>query len=601
MFGRDRNKPLTFNLAGQDRARAEFFEGLENDSLKEIAFSADVVSRLILSGKVNKKAVIAAITDSYKSQYSPLGYGTNLKILTAVMTELPQAFHALEEFISDTKKIGFDQTTDETNEFREIYDSEISHAIVNEGILLQYCVPLSLRTHAQAIASALWENLQTSGFFDEGLAALEDHNPQTTTLSSTPNHKIISFDHQLLSTFYFIRRLCNDVALNDDEPHLRLRGPTAWSLRGFETLLLQQFITHFPSGTWNSLHDRYAELVDKVRFQDYTLGHLKSIGEKVRFMTSLSRCLKDAHNLLQEKAVLAVQYARISDLKTTGDADAASSLFRTNPPRCSITVDLPNFLDSESTMHVTLIGTMLTFQLINTDGSYALRWTLDQENGLRSTSRVYHVPYTHGDIAMSAEEFETWKTDLIRVSNSASAGLYSFLKQYPGLYSQAFDDSTHVFINSDEFETTFSCQSCDRDTLETAIREGLKDTECEISEQQASDKEAASSWVVTFPNGCKELEPSDVSSPAAQILDEYFVSRYCNEYSAFVSLLKKCGVTESMGRGSHQGLNRNGHKYVTSQRLRNGEILLSRSIIADILKTLDIPVNDFINQASKGV
>lgn len=590
---------MTFNLAGQDRARAEFFESLERDTLKEISFSADTVSRLILSGKVNKKTTIAAVTESYKSQYSSVGYGTNLSMLTTIMRDLPEAFHALEQFISDTKQIGFDQATDETNEFRETYDSEISHAIINEGLLRQYCVPLSLSSHARSIATGLWEALQESSAFQTGLAVFETVSKQEGYLSSQQNQELQEFDHQMLSALYFIRRLCNDVALNEEDPNLRLRGPTAWSLRGFETLLLQQFMTHFPTGTWNQIHTRYTELVDKVHFQDYTLGELKSIGEKVRFMTSISRCLKDAHTLLQEKAVFAVHHERISELQTPGAAESVSSHFRTNPPRCSITVALPNFLQSESSLHVTLIGTMLTFQLVNKPDSYVLRWTLDQENCLRATSRVYHVPYYHGDIAISQEKFETWRGELQQISNAASAGLYSFLEQYPGLYSPDFDNSTHVFINAGESEITFSCESLNRDALESAIRSGLQDVECEISEQEPVEQQESSFFTVVFPTAPQDDTLSEAPPCAVEILDDYFVSQYCHEYRALVSLLKKWGVTESMGKGSHQGLNRDGHKYVTSKRLRNGEVLLSRHIITNVLTTLQIPVDDFVKQAKR--
>lgn len=84
-------------------------------------------------------------------------------------------------------------------------------------------------------------------------------------------------------------------------------------------------------------------------------------------------------------------------------------------------------------------------------------------------------------------------------------------------------------------------------------------------------------------------------------MDETFLSRYCHDYQTLLNALKKFGVTESTGKGSHEGLNRLGHKYITSQRLRGGDIPLSKRIVLDMLKTLQIPVYEFMMKTERRV
>jgi hypothetical protein len=207
------------------------------------------------------------------------------------------------------------------------------------------------------------------------------------------------------------------------------------------------------------------------------------------------------------------------------------------------------------------------------------------------------VPYYHGDIGISQEKFETWKEDLEQVSNAASAGLYSFLEQYPGLYSPEFDNSTHVFINAGESEITFSCESLNRDALESAIRSGLQDVECEISEQEPVEQQESSFFNVTFPRAETADTTVEPSLTTNQEIDDYFVSHYCNDYRTLVSLLVKFGVYESMGKGSHEGLNKDGYKYPTSQKLRSGRINLTPKLVKEILSYLKISPQEFINRA----
>jgi hypothetical protein len=582
------------SASSQERARETFFEELDKNSLKEIAFAGDLVATLISLGKVNKKTTATAITRAYQSQHDSSGYGGNLDTLSSVFTAIPQVSLALESFTESVVNIGFDQNTTDRGDKRESYDAEISHAIVNEGILIDYCLPDTFRKHAVDLASHFWEPIETSSCYKGALSAILGSEDSIPSASSDKN--VEQFDRRMLSSFYMIRRLCSDVAHKNMPPGMRLRGPTAWSLRGFESLVIQQFLAHFPTEAWRPLGLRYSELINRVHVQEYTLRDTPGVTDKIKFMQSLPRCIEDARKFTQELAGFIVHHDRLGELADKTESEASNFDYRTAPPRCAITVENPNFSNTGFSMNVTLMGTMLTFQLFNLDEKVILQWTLDTNNHFRSTARSYHLPYYADDLDMSQEDFDILRNNILDISDKAAKGLYSHLDTISGFYSTKFDVSAHVLIRHLPNELYFAVGTTNKDALESAIEEAFYDVECEILATPSEKKDSDFTIRVLFP----EASDSEVVT-SSRDMDETFLSRYCHDYQTLLNALKKFGVTESTGKGSHEGLNRLGHKYITSQRLRGGDIPLSKRIVLDMLKTLQIPVYEFMMKTERRV
>lgn len=597
------NKGLGLQILNQigTRTRTAFFEELSTNLQKRQAFMADCFTNLVVSGRVDNKNLTKAFAESYsRSNMDDFAYKRNLSFLTKLHKDLAPTMHTIEEFARRSWNLGFDFHSDDGS--HPDYDNSLTKAIVLDGVLLEYCMSSAVRQSIREIATLAWKHLQEAPYFSAGIAHLEALTDGNAPVKASSDSSIKNFDRQMLSTLYLIRRACDDLFFEADENAQRMAvGPTGWVLLSVRVLALEEFIAHFPSNLWTPVNQRYSDYVKKLDFREYKLADSEDLIPELRFLKALPEDLARVSRVSESKAALMVHNTLpfelpIVDTDSTIDLDTTKR-YVLNPPEHGIALEQTDYQKTGLDTLIVFHGQIPTFQVVDPNEERIVRWCLDKNQDVRVGMEGFHIPFDLRDLGKSPEDFQHWQEQIVQHSDILMRDLVSLLIQFPGLYTGKFGASSNIAITKNDTTLTISCPANKEAELRVAILESpLVEDTYDIS---TSNDSSTGHFIIQLSVPEQPEIPRASSSNTFEHLSDEFISTYCPSYRDLLAILRRIGVTEVSGRGSHRGLCYHGRKYTTSQRLREGTMLLNRQVIEGILNQLEIPLKRFIEGATR--
>ena len=484
----------------------------------------------------------------------------------------------------------------------------LAKGLIEDGTFIDYLLSPEARRHAQALASNMMNALADSPGFRNGLP-LVGERPPIGLLESRKFHEAIRlFDRDVLVAVYLLRISTANIAFTAGKSHLDLSdsttqaliGPTVATLEALEASVLFDFFKQLPPEKSAAILTRCKALTQSVNIcsrdfadQDQILSMLKFFKETAEALTRLEKI-----QTAQRSTVAAAQKLLDIELPSACKEDADTWISTPLPFALFYSYPLPKPLGAEeTTLALDFYPGILKMHTFDQTGSIS-QWVVDKEGTWRIPEAGYSIPLIPEDLDPDSDEDFT---ELRRVATNAAFLVFNSLtsawNRFPTLFSTRFPNTKLVRMSDSNGALTIRISSADKEALLQAV-------DCKtFSVTQIGDPTSPTDSLtlrIQYAESVVEAAPPETKAePRIQReIDERFMSQYCQDFRALVSILRRLGVTEDTGRGSHQALCLNAYKYTTSKNFRDGTLTISRRVVSKILQSLHISESDFVRIAT---
>ena len=175
--------------------------------------------------------------------------------------------------------------------------------------------------------------------------------------------------------------------------------------------------------------------------------------------------------------------------------------------------------------------------------------------------------------------------------------LISAWKRFPTLFSTSFPHTKLVRMLDSAGALTIQISPADKDQF-------LQSVDLERFKVIQIADPTSSTDSLTFQIQYAEIAevPPEEATPepgVQRVINDHFMSRYCQNFDALLRILRRLGVGLEPGKGSHEHLTLNGYKETTSKKLRNGIIAIDQPLVRQILAQLHISESQFVRAATR--
>jgi hypothetical protein len=372
------------------------------------------------------------------------------------------------------------------------------------------------------------------------------------------------------------------------------------TLEALEASVLLEFFKQLPPEKSAAILTRCKALTQSVNIcsrdfadQGSILSMLKLFKETADVLTRLEKI-----QTAQRSTVAAVQKLLDLELPSACKEDAATWISTPLPFSLFYSYPLPKPLGAEeTTLALDFYPGILKIHTFDQTGLIS-QWVVDKEGTWRIPEAGYSIPLMPDDVDPDSDEDFT---ELHRVATDAAFLVFNSLtsawNRFPTLFSTRFPNTKLVRMSDSNGALTIRISSADKEALLQAV-DCKKFSVTEIGDPTSPTDSLT--LRIQYAESIGEAPPPETKAePRIQReIDERFMSQYCQDFRALVSILRRLGVTEDTGKGSHEALCLNAYKYTTSKNLRDGTLTISRRVVSKILQSLHISESDFVRIAT---
>lgn len=584
-----------------------FARELSEDPFKNTAFQVAVSASVVMLGKGCEKNVSKAI-DSVRTQRGDRAgafqralqalhalHGDGSNPLAIAQTVKPLWNHGLDVISPNSKAV--------------VYDQGISDALEQEGIILDYCIPASLRPVLRQMGKSLAEAMKSSGPFCEGLQCLKEGKPEAFNQASAWEQKVKIFDRDLLIAIQMTHHTITKIAFEalsavlKDSPSAV--GPTGWTIGCLYTQVLSDMLLHMRSGRPLAILGCASQRLSEFRFLEYYSSDA-SVREAMLDLKSLPKSLEKVAAAFTNYAALFQHHSMVQYLSTPPVVDELARSYLCAPPAQPVEYQT-SFTTPAGEIEVAafLSHSLLSVKLSASSAKERVcRWTLDRQGTIRTWGRQELLPVDAEDLGMTDESFEQLATDIESRSLWVLKELSDIWDEHPALYGASFPstkaviirrlaDGVKITVNEADLPELLRVLGIDSSTDHPPEPGAIADGRGGV--QQGASVTIREVLPTAIRTEALPAHPSKVGTP----ISNRFVSAYCPRYDDLVRELRKFDVLVQQGHGSHELLKRDGFHYTTSKNQRDGTLLLNRHAIRGILQALNIDESNFVARVSR--
>lgn len=587
--------------ASRERSGDRLFKELSEDRLKEGAFAVSVSASLVMLGKADEKNVRRAVQSVIGSKLDKTGaFQRAYSVLSAVFGRASE-IESIKAFLAPLWEHGLDVRSRERGPLS--YDEDISRALTEEGVIIDYTIPTKLRGALRHIGAEIGKALAESAGFREGLALLKAGKPTAYLEAQEWSKKVALLDRDMVIAIEATRRAMTSIGFEacpsgGAEGGARAVGPTGWSISCISRQVLADAIFALDTGIPTELIERTSKLVGELKFREYQVNEAQ-VRDQIAAVKSLPRLLGDVSDAIVNRASVFLHRSLIDSLaKLPASEDATRSYLCAPPPQRVY------YQTSVGDVHVDVLFThsLLSVQLhVPNHEDRVCRWTIGSDGSIRTWGRLELLPIDQGDLGLSQEEFSKFSAQVEAGSLALLKELSAIWEQYPGLYGALLPSTSTFGITRRSDGVAFSVARSDVNALlrhlgidERHAEHRLEDSVC------AADGRRVSVIIRELPAPTTQAPPAaPVEEPLKCPITRQFVADVCPKFGDFVRELRKFGVWVDTGVGSHQLLRREGLHSTVSKNQRDGTLVMNRHVIRAILQELEIPESEFVERTTR--
>lgn len=575
-----------------------------------LAFHTAVALQTAFLGKADERNLERAINAIRANKHSPTGAYQRACALAGAALRSEAPLRAISNFAEKLWRSGLDLHGQGLGD--DDYDPSIKNALRSEGLVLEYFPPVEMREHARALVNNLWEVLQSSSRFTEGLQSLESTAPTSLTKHRAWEDTLREFDREFISAAELLRFTVVDAFVSCDPQRINgesIVGPTVSCGNAVEALFLGELLRKLPEHLQAKVVTRASKVLSNLTMRDYLLKDNQPMRHRIACLVQLQKKLQAGLAFLGTGAKLHENQNMLRQLGAIEGSPSATLTHLTAPPRYTV-LYVALHPTPERPMLVTLYHThsMGLFELREPGKPETTQWGVDILGAIRSLQQG--IPIDETDLKFSKEEFSTFSKEVQQGALTMLSKLMAIWERFPHLYTASLqgDGSRPSPLISDlvisEVNGYLSLRVArDRQHLLTVAIFGTSGSEEDFQDSlSVASAPGAEIFELHFPLTRptkppvlhEEIAP-EPPTPLPGELSDQFISDYCPHYTDVANLLAKhFGVEERGGKGSHRHLSLNGRKYPTSSRMRDGTFPITNHFIRSVLRQLQISEDRFV-------
>ena len=484
----------------------------------------------------------------------------------------------------------------------------LGQGLIEDGTIIDYLLTLESRRHAQALASNLVNALAESPGFRNGLQLVGERPPTGLLENRKFNDAIRLFDRDVLVAVYLLR-LCNaNIAFNGAKSLINVNdpatqafiGPTAGTLDALETCLLLEFFKQLPPEKSATILNRCKALTQSLNIANRDFADLPSCLSMLNLLKETAEALTRVENIqTEQRSIVDAAHKLLAlDLPSASKDEVDTWISTPLPFALFYSYPLPNSPGAEgSTLALDFCPGLLEVHALDQTG-IGTQWVIDKRGTWRTPKTGPLIPLMSDDLEPdSNRDF----AQLHRIATDAGFlvfdSLISAWKRFPTLFSTSFPHTKLVRMLDSAGALTIQISPADKDQF-------LQSVDLERFKVIQIADPTSSTDSLTFQIQYAEIAevPPEEATPepgVQRVINDHFMSRYCQNFDALLRILRRLGVGLEPGKGSHEHLTLNGYKETTSKKLRNGIIAIDQPLVRQILAQLHISESQFVRAATR--